>query len=198
MNLPPSLTSLHNPLVKQVRKLHQTKERHRQGIFLLEGTHVLEAAAAARYPLKHLFYTTDWWQRHAALGLDLQGQADTVREVAPPVLKSLATTVHPDGVVATAARRQLSVPDDLPPIVPSLGLAVERLQDPGNLGTIIRTIAAAGADSFWLTDDSVDADHPKVLRASAGQWFRSPLQTYPVLSAALSAAQARATQAGQP
>jgi TrmH family RNA methyltransferase len=49
------------------------------------------------------------------------------------------------------------------------------VQDPGNLGTIIRTAAAAGAERLWLSRDSVDLDNPKVLRASAGQWFRLPM-----------------------
>ena len=53
-----------------------------------------------------------------------------------------------------------------------LVLALETVQDPGNLGTIIRTAAAAGASGLWLSEDSVDLDNPKVLRASAGQWFR--------------------------
>ena len=52
---------------------------------------------------------------------------------------------------------------------------IERLQDPGNLGTIIRTAAATGIDGIWLSDDSVDVDHPKVLRASAGAWFQVPI-----------------------
>ena len=51
---------------------------------------------------------------------------------------------------------------------------IERLQDPGNLGTIIRTSVAAGVDGLWLSPDSVDLDHPKVMRASAGEWFRLP------------------------
>lgn len=203
MNLPTPITSTHNPLVKQVRKLHHTKERHRQDTFLLEGTHVVEAADAVQYPLRCLFYTADWWQRHSSLGERLAGRAETVRAVTPMVLKSLATTVNPAGVVATAVRRLTSGAERSASVggsavLPSLGLAVERLQDPGNLGTIIRTVAAAGADGLWLSDDSVDIDHPKVLRASAGQWFRSPLQVYSSLSQALASAQAQSAKVGRP
>jgi RNA methyltransferase, TrmH family len=57
----------------------------------------------------------------------------------------------------------------------SFGLVLETIQDPGNLGTTIRTAAAAGVEGLILSDDSVDLDHPKVLRASAGQWFRLPM-----------------------
>ena len=193
MSLSAPITSIHNPLIKQTKKLHQAKERHRQALFLLEGTHVVEAADAVQYPLQHLFYTADWWQRHVDLGQRLLGRAETAREVSPAVLKALTTTVNPGGVVATAVRR--SHPSQGP--IPSLGLAVERLQDPGNLGTMIRTVAAAGADSLWLSDDSVDVDHPKVVRASAGQWFRTSFQIHADLPQALSTAYTQSVQAGQ-
>jgi TrmH family RNA methyltransferase len=63
--------------------------------------------------------------------------------------------------------------DDRPP---ALGVALESLQDPGNVGTLIRTAAAVGSDGLWFSQDSVDLTHPKVLRASSGQWFRVPKQ----------------------
>ena len=66
----------------------------------------------------------------------------------------------------------------------SLGVMLETLQDPGNLGTIIRTAAAARSDGLWLSTDSVDLSHPKVLRASAGQWFRLPMATVNVVEKA--------------
>ena len=56
-----------------------------------------------------------------------------------------------------------------------VGIALERLQDPGNLGSAIRTGAATAIDGIWLSPDSVDVYSPKVLRASAGQWFNVPL-----------------------
>jgi TrmH family RNA methyltransferase len=80
----------------------------------------------------------------------------------------MATTVNPDGIVAIAQRE--AQPRQIP--CTGLVLALETVQDPGNLGTMIRTAAAAGASGLWLSEDSVDLDNPKVLRASAGQWFR--------------------------
>jgi TrmH family RNA methyltransferase len=52
---------------------------------------------------------------------------------------------------------------------------LDRIQDPGNFGTIIRTAVATGVDGVWLSSDSVEIDNPKVLRSSAGEWFRVPL-----------------------
>lgn len=166
------LTSLQNPLVKQLRKLHQAKERHSQGLCLLEGTHLLEEACAARYPLITVCVTPSWQVRYPLLWEQALQQAERVEVVSEAILEAIATTVHPDGVVATAHRETLTQP--IQPSI-SLGLVLERVQDPGNLGTIIRTAAATHVEGLWLSPDSVDLDHPKVMRATAGQWFRLPM-----------------------
>jgi TrmH family RNA methyltransferase len=165
------LTSLQNPLVKQLRQLQRGRSRREQGVFLLEGTHLLEEAAALGFPLETVCGTVDWCDRHPQLWQQLQAQAQRVEQVSEAVLEAIATTISPDGIIATAPRH---LPTPIP-ANPQLGILLETLQDPGNLGTIIRTAAAAGADALWLTGDSVDLDHPKVLRATAGQWFRMPM-----------------------
>jgi TrmH family RNA methyltransferase len=164
------LTSLQNPLVKQMRKLHRARERQEQQLFLLEGTHLLEAALMANYPLVTVFCTLTWQAKHGELWRQVTDQAQRTEVVSPEVLRAIATTVEPDGVLATSPRLSLSSP-----VFTRLGLVLETLQDPGNLGTLIRTTAAAGAEGILLSADSVDPDHPKVLRASAGQWFQLPL-----------------------
>lgn len=165
------ITSTQNPLVKQMRRLHSAKERHQEKLFLLEGTHLLQEACATAYPLCILCATPDWQAAHP----DLWQTAPAERKelVTDRVLAAMATTVHPDGVMAIAPRLTCNSP----PIPGKLVLAIDRLQDPGNLGTLIRTAAAAGVDGLWVSDDSVDLDHPKVLRASAGQWFRLAMAT---------------------
>ena len=169
------LTSRHNPLVKHFRKLHQGKGRRQAGQFLLEGTHLIQEALAAAYPLHTIAHTVAWGDRHPNLLPLLQQQAERIERVSPEVLAVMATTVHPDGIVATAPHREISHAR----LLPSLGLAVESLQDPGNLGTLIRTAAAVDVQGLWLSADSVDPENPKVLRASAGQWFRLPLEVCP-------------------
>ena len=166
------LASRQNPLVKEMRKLHSAKGRDRQKQFLLEGTHLLEAALEANYPLMAVCCTPKWQERHGQLWEELKKQARRSVLASESVLEAIATTMQPDGIVATAQRRTT----ELSPIATSgVALALETIQDPGNLGAIIRTAAAAGADGLWLSADSVDLDSPKVLRASAGQWFRLPM-----------------------
>jgi RNA methyltransferase, TrmH family len=164
------LTSLQNPLIKQMRKLHQAKGRHEQQLFLLEGTHLLEAARIANAPLDTACCTEAWLAQHLDLWQQLGTIARRLEVVSPDVLQALATTTTPDGIVATVQR----LPSPLPQFH-HLGLVLETIQDPGNLGTMIRTAAAAGAEGLLLSADSVDLDHPKVLRASAGQWFQVPI-----------------------
>lgn len=164
------LTSLQNPLIKQMRKLHRAKERQEQQLFLLEGTHLLEAAQMADRSLITLCCTPEWRLHYPHLWNWAEQSAQRVELVSQEVLRAIATTVEPDGVVATLERSSNSRPR-----FTSLGLVVETIQDPGNLGTIIRTAAAVGADGLLVSEDSVDLDQPKVLRASAGQWFQLPM-----------------------
>lgn len=172
------LTSLQNPLIKQLRKLHRTKERREQQVFLLEGTHLIEEACALDIPLITVCYTEAWQGQHPDLWQQLQ--APRIELVSPEVLSAIATTVEPDGIVATTAHFHTQSVS-----FQQLGLVLETIQDPGNLGTIIRTAAAAGVDGLWLSRDCVDLESPKVLRSSAGQWFRLPMSVNPTLKADL-------------
>lgn len=176
------LTSLQNPLVKQIRQLHRAKERREQQLFLLEGTHLIEAACLADRPFNTVCYTSHWQLRYPELLQQVEQCAQRLELVSPEVLRAIATTVEPDGIIATVERSSSAAP-----VFHQLGLVLETIQDPGNLGTIIRTAAAAAVDGLLLSADSVDLDHPKVLRASAGQWFRLPMATSPDLPAAIAA-----------
>ncbi|MDJ0678009.1 MAG: RNA methyltransferase [Calothrix sp. MO_167.B42] len=165
------LTSTQNPLVKQIRKLHSTKERHKQQLFLIEGTHLIEEACEVGYPFDAACCTPQWQGNHQSLWETVCNQCQRAEIVSQEIINAIATTVQPDGVVATA-RRGIN-PSQIP--FTGLVMAVETIQDPGNLGTMIRAAAAAGASGLWVSGDSVDLDNPKVLRASAGQWFRLPM-----------------------
>lgn len=162
------LTSLQNPLVKQIRKLQSSKERHKQNLCLLEGTNLLETAYQVKYPLVTVMATLEWQEKNRKLWEGLHIQAQKTEIVSDEIIKAIATTVNPDGIIATAKRPQNSeVTEKI-----KLGLVLETIQDPGNLGTIIRTSVAMNVSALWLSRDSVDLDNPKVLRASAGEWFK--------------------------
>ncbi|MGB7056352.1 MAG: RNA methyltransferase [Geitlerinemataceae cyanobacterium] len=172
------IASIQNSLIKTIRKLHQTKYRQQQQLCLLEGTHLITEALASNYPLITVCYTHSWQNRYRELWQHIEQQASRAEVVSEDVLKAIATTVNPDGIVAVAPGKPGS-----PLMLPhsGLGFALETVQDPGNLGTIIRTAAAAGVEGLWVSADSTDLDHPKVLRASAGAWFRLPMAVSPNL-----------------
>lgn len=186
------LTSLQNPLVKQIRKLHASKGRQEQQLFLLEGTHLLEEACLKDYPLMTVCCTPQWQQQHEQLWNKAAQLAQRAEIVSYEVLAAIATTVHPDGVVATA-KTTATVSPQL--AFAGVGLALETIQDPGNLGTIIRTAAAVGVSGLWLSADSADPEHPKVLRASSGAWFRLPIAVSADLLADVSRCREHNTQA---
>lgn len=185
------ITSLQNPLVKQIRKLHRAKGRHEQNLLLLEGTHLLETACQINCSLVTMCYTSQWQERYPKLCQNALECAQRTEIVSSEVLQAIATTVHPDGVVATVSR-SIKNPPNLSKL--ELGLVLERLQDPGNLGTIIRTAVATGVDGLWLSDDSVEIDNPKVLRSSAGAWFRLPMIIQPNIKELLQNYQAQGVQ----
>lgn len=185
------ITSKQNALVKRLRQLHQAKGRREEGLCLLEGTHVVEAAIETHYPIAIACATRTWQARQPDLWAALVERADRVETVSEPVLGAIATTVQPDGVVVAAPRpRWLDSQNPGPPDFGRVNLLLSKIQDPGNLGTMIRAAAAAGCDRLWLSADSVDLDHPKVLRATAGQWFRLPMAVVADLPKFIAQAQA--------
>ncbi len=184
------LTSTQNPLVKQIRKLQGAKERREQELFLIEGTHLIQEACAVNYPLMTLCFTETWRARHGELWSIASGICDRVELVSDDVIKAIATTVNPDGVMAIAPRLAAAKPA----IPADLTLALSTIQDPGNLGTMIRTAAGVGANGLWVSQDSVDLDNPKVLRASAGQWFRLAMGVSENLAELVSSSQQQGVQ----
>ena len=152
------LTSIKNPLIKKIRRLHYSKYRKADDLFLLEGSNLVAAA-----------YTQRWQEKHPQLSETLLQWAPRVEIVSEEVFNAIALTKNPAGVVAIAPRLAQASPS-LTNM--QLGLILEQIQDPGNMGTIIRTAVATGVEGIWGSKDSVDFDHPKVLRASVGAWFR--------------------------
>ncbi|MEM9135974.1 MAG: RNA methyltransferase [Cyanobacteria bacterium P01_F01_bin.42] len=165
------LTSRKNPLVKSFRKLHQAKFRKQSRTCLLEGSNLIEAASHHQYPLEVVCWTPDWQSRHEALGAQIETQAERIEVVSDEVLAAIATTQSPDGVAAIVPWPTTT---DLPQTIEGVGLVLETIQDPGNLGAILRSGSAACSTGLFLSSDCVALTNPKVMRASAGAWFQVP------------------------
>lgn len=165
------VTSRRNPLVKRLRTLHRSRGRREAGLVLAEGTHLLEEVARLGLMPRDLLCTEEWLNRHGHLLGALPLPAQPVL-VSPEVLAAVATTEQPDGVVLSLAAPEPATAPAANGL--SFVLALDRLQDPGNLGTLMRTALAAGVDALWLADGA-DPHQPKVLRASAGAALALPL-----------------------
>ena len=137
-------------------------------MLLLEGTHLLQEVLRLGLEPQQLLATDAWITRHGAL---LAACPQPPQPVGEAVLAAVATTEHPDGVVATLAAGALPQASGRAGFV----LALDQLQDPGNLGTLLRTALAAGVEEVWL-GGGADPLQPKVLRASAGAALALPLR----------------------
>ena len=175
------LTSTKNPLVKQLRSLGESaKHRKEQGLFLIEGTHALTEAIATAYSLSIVCCTEKWIATNPNLynqieNSQIETSIDTIDRleiVSEEVLQAIATTKNPDGVIAAA-----QLPSPQIANIQTLGLALETIQDPGNIGAIIRSSVAVEIDGMLVSNDCVDLTNPKIIRATAGQWFRCAMQT---------------------
>jgi TrmH family RNA methyltransferase len=163
---PELISSRRNPLVRQLRQLHDSAGRREQGLMLVEGTHLLHEALRLGLVPTLLVATPSWFDRHRPL-LAVLPASCTVRAATAEVLAAMATTRSPDGVVHTLPLPWAGAESLHSAAPPGFVLALDRLQDPGNLGTLMRTALAAGVDQIWL-GEGADPWQPKVLRASSG------------------------------
>lgn len=168
---PDLISSRRNPLVKRLRDLHGPRGRREQGLLLLEGTHLLQEVRRLGLRPVDLVATEAWLAAHPDLVGGLAGWP-AWQPVTDEVLGAAASTDHPDGVLLTVRPPTPAAPSGPPPAssqqAPApLLLVLDAIQDPGNLGTLMRTALAAGTTALWL-GEGADPYQPKVLRASAG------------------------------
>jgi RNA methyltransferase, TrmH family len=175
-----TITSKDNPRVKQVRSLRQRNQRQATGLFLVEGIkHIGEAAEAAsanRVELDSLWYAPDLLTSSFAQKLLEEQAARGVPcfELPRGIFESLAEKENPQGILAVVKRKPEKLFDFNPADFPWV-VSLVSPQDPGNVGTILRTIDAVGASGLVLIDSSVDPHHPACVRASMGALFWYPV-----------------------
>ncbi|MBE5802011.1 MAG: RNA methyltransferase [Clostridiales bacterium] len=165
------LTSLKNPVVQAARALQTAKERARQGAFLCDGEHmVTEALSVCPGRVRILFVDKDCVERFAALLHKAPVDAQ-VYAVPESVMEAISQVKTPQGIAAVVA-----LPESVP-LDHQQGrlMLLENVQDPGNVGTILRTLDAAGFAGCILTPGCADPYAPKALRATMGSALRIPI-----------------------
>jgi TrmH family RNA methyltransferase len=172
-----SITSTSNDRLKAARRLGRGR-RLRDGTFLVEGHRSVRSALEAGAVIRELFAAPELF-----LGPDdpdlvalAEARGARVYEVGGPAFRTLSAQVRPDGLSAVVERWPTSL-GRLAASSHPLVLVAESIERPGNLGTIVRTACAAGADALIVCDPVTDLFHPEVVRGSAGALFKVQLAT---------------------
>ena len=171
-----TITSARNPRIVKARKLDQRKHRERQGRFLVEGLQLIHMAERAGWRPLEVFCCAEMLRTPAATDLleRLRTTGAEMLAVSPSVLESLASRELSQGLLATFPLFSADLAS-LRLTGCELVLVLDRLQDPGNLGTLVRTADATGAAAVVLIEPAVDPFHPKAVRATMGSLFHVPL-----------------------
>ena len=156
--------------------LQRRKARGRRGLALVEGVRLVEEALAAGLRLRGALVAPDLERtaRGTALRAELERHAVPVEEVSARTLDRLADTETPQGIVAVVEPRKWTV-DELVLTGRGVVLVIDGVQDPGNVGTLIRTAHALGAAGTIVLRGTADVVSPKALRAAMGATFRHPV-----------------------
>jgi TrmH family RNA methyltransferase len=174
-----SIRSATNQTLKYVRSLGRRSMRRRERAFVVEGVRgVGDALASGAVPSLLLVREGE---NPSALLERLDPRRTVVRFVTAELFDDLSETVHPQGVLAVFPLPSLPIPARAAPLF----VVVDGLRDPGNLGTLIRSAAAAGATAIFMAAETVDPFNPKVVRAAMGAHFRLPIRDLDDAAAAL-------------
>jgi len=154
-----TITSPHNPTIKLIRSLAEKKHRQEHGLFVAEGSNVLARAREQGWEPEYLLTTTSAgpWGKAALMRVDEK------------IMGQVSAQKNPPGVIGVFRQRWGTVKPE------GLWVALEDMRDPGNLGTVIRTSDAAGAQGIILAGQSCDPFSPDCVRATMGSIFAMPL-----------------------
>jgi TrmH family RNA methyltransferase len=165
------ITSIHNPLVKLVRSLSARKHRTASGLFAVEGIEYALKAKAHRFKPHLLLIARDFAAEPRLSGILAWARGEGARfaAVSPALMARLSQLNNPQALILICHQRWSESVLDLPG--DAVLLALDRIRDPGNLGTIMRSAEATGVTRLCLIAESCDPFSPEALRASAGSLF---------------------------
>ena len=163
------ITSVHNPQVQRLRELQKAKYRRESGLFLAESAKMVREAIALNL-CRTLIVDGRRRQEHEGLMADAQAAGCEVLLVTEAIMQAISEQKTPQGICCT-----VQIPQEPQRLSGRLLVAMDGVQDPGNVGTILRTADAAGLDGAILSEQCADVFGPKTLRATMGSVFRVPV-----------------------
>lgn len=172
------ITSSSNQTIKEIRGLYRRKERWARRLFIAEGYKIVEECIDNNYPLAYTVMSDGFADAHNGMKLPnkLAGCC-TLIKVPNKLFKEISDTENTQGILAVARFKEYCISNVYQKPNP-LMLFLDQIQDPGNMGTIIRTADAFGIDGIIVIEGSVDVYNPKVVRATMGSIFRVPIFHY--------------------
>ena len=163
------LTSSHNPRIKEALNLRESDYRKESGLFLIEGCREFRLALTSRVEIKDVFLCSELLEITGLLA-ELKKKEINICEVSLEVYSKIAFGNRKEGIVAIAREPRLSLTDLKLKNNPLL-VVLERIEKPGNLGAIVRTADASGADAVIASDSIIDIYNPNAVRSSLGALF---------------------------
>jgi TrmH family RNA methyltransferase len=169
------ITSIHNPRIKALAKLKKRSERDKQDVFITEGYRPITRALAAGYHFDELYYSPAWFlgENEPKLLETAKAAGATLTEVGKEAFLKIAYRERPEGLIAIGKQWHTKL-DDLKLSNNPFVIVVEAIEKPGNLGTILRSADATGAEAVIVCDAVTDLFNPNVVRASTGVLFTTP------------------------
>ncbi|QYK51367.1 MAG: RNA methyltransferase [Anaerolineales bacterium] len=165
------ISSTQNPRVQHIRALQgRAKERRQANAFVVEGVRLAEEVLAAGWKVKQGFYTAELDPRGMELVTAFKNAGAEMEEVTGSVMEAASDTTTPAGLLLEVQRQPVALAAAL-----DLVVILDRVNDPGNVGTLLRSAAAAGAHAAVLAPGCVDPFAPKVLRGGMGAQLRLPV-----------------------
>lgn len=162
--------SYKNDKVKDLRKLYKKKYRRQNKKYILEGLRLIRGSFKANATIERIYLTKRFYNRYSKENL-LKENINKLIFVTEDIIKNVADTINPQEIIAVVKEPQSRLKEVLSK---DLILIIDQIQNPGNLGTIIRTAVAAGFQSMIITKGSVDLYNLKVIRSTTGAIYSIP------------------------
>jgi TrmH family RNA methyltransferase len=160
------IRSRDNKTIKEIKKLHERKHRNQQKKFIVEGQRFVKEALESDFEIEYVIINESVMDKFS----DLKIEETSKLIVTETVFKDLCDTKMPQGIMAIVKNKEVKINTDA-----GFYVLLDKVQDPGNMGTIIRTANAAGANGVILTKGTVDIYNEKTLRATMGSIFKIPI-----------------------
>ncbi|WP_461205563.1 TrmH family RNA methyltransferase [Clostridium sp. DL1XJH146] len=165
------IKSRDNLLLKDIKKLQTKKYRQEKNLFVIEGLRFVQELVFSNFNIKYLFVEDNYIEKFSNIinQCMVKKNVDIIK-VDNKLLSYISTTKNPQGILAVVEMKQY-----IQPTKKGLYVLLDRIQDPGNMGTIIRTSHAAGVAGVIITKGSVDLYNDKTLRSTMGSVFKIPI-----------------------